>query len=677
MNVRSFRYLSALKFVLLLSAPALVAGEELNLTARQLYEQGITHQLQLQEGVLQLTRGALVADDGPAAGFSYQPNVEKLNGDMQILKKLEIARPQAKEALLLIARGGEMTATINGQKAKLEFVRKQGNYWDTYRIDPKLLRAGMNEVVLSGKGEVWIARDDEFAQGAPEDARPANRSAKSTDGGQTWDYDHLGRGNDVDGEYCVRLHLDQYVATAELTTPVLDSGNLAAAFDRAVSLSGKAAQEVQVRLAAEVPSACQLELQSRSGATFQVTKEWSKWQTATDWQEAEVPLAGRFFQLRVIVKSRSGEQTPKIKGLDLVTTNTDKPAWANQLRVVGSDNTLWNQTCIDFRYEPFDHPRLERLREEYKLDDVVKGAQTELEIASRLAVWSAKRWPKIAHLKEGYPEWDALEILSLHADGTPVGGFCQQYNLVFLQACESFGIPGRAVSLGPGNRTDKIRSGHEVVEIWSNEFRKWIYVDGNFAWYAVDEPSGDPLSLWELRQRQLAKWAGQATFPPVKMVHLYPEKYEWGGFDQTPAFVELRIIPRSNFLEQKYPVPLNQGMRGWFWTGHWVWTDDLEPARPIYENFVSKLANFDWSLNQVRLAVEPGEPGFVRLHLTDNMPHREAYLVTLNDAEPIEIEGNTLTWKLDPGRNRLSVVGRNTAGRTGIPSALVLDYQPR
>ena len=82
------------------------------------------------------------------------------------------------------------------------------------------------------------------------------------------------------------------------------------------------------------------------------------------------------------------------------------------------------RSSIPFSYEPFNHPRLKELRFRYKLDEVVKGATTELELIERLAVWSAGCWER-GHLKEGYPPWDALEILKPHADGKPVGGFCQ------------------------------------------------------------------------------------------------------------------------------------------------------------------------------------------------------------------------------------------------------------
>ena len=220
------------------------------------------------------------------------------------------------------------------------------------------------------------------------------------------------------------------------------------------------------------------------------------------------------------------------------------------------------------------------MRKHFKLDDVVAGAKDELDLIGMLAIWSSQRWEK-GHLGQIYPAWDALEILKSHTDGQPVGGFCQQYNLVFLQACECFGLVGRAISIGPDNRgLLKIRGGHEVVEIWSNQFGKWIYVDGNAAWYFVDASSRVPLSLRELRERQLQTATG-AEAKPLEIVKLAETKYEWKGITSWPPFGELRLVPRSSFLAEKSPLPLNQGMRGWFWTGHYVWNDELSPAALI------------------------------------------------------------------------------------------------
>ena len=70
-----------------------------------------------------------------------------------------------------------------------------------------LRRKGKNEIVLRGTGKVWIARDDERP---PADSPSPNRSAKSVDGGKTWNDARLGTKDDLDGEYYVRLFLDQH-----------------------------------------------------------------------------------------------------------------------------------------------------------------------------------------------------------------------------------------------------------------------------------------------------------------------------------------------------------------------------------------------------------------------------------------------------------------------------------
>ena len=78
-----------------------------------------------------------------------------------------------------------------------------------------------------------------------------------------------------------------------------------------------------------------------------------------------------------------------------------------------------------------------------------------------------------------------------------MGGFCLQYDVLLMQACESFGLPGRMSSTSPGSLGEpKGVGGHEPGEIWSNQYRKWVYMDGTGAWYAVDSATGVPLSLW-------------------------------------------------------------------------------------------------------------------------------------------------------------------------------------
>jgi transglutaminase-like putative cysteine protease len=645
------------------------AADELRLDAKALYERSTTRDVRLTpSGAIELEEGELFEDDGSAAGFSYKPNEERLSDKVRVKKELVVSNPAARKATLLVGPGGDLKATVNGKPVELKPAGKAGNYWQAYALPPDALKVGTNTFVLYGGGRVWIARAEDFAAGSVERPKHPGRSAKSADAGQSWDSDRLGPSGDIAGEYYVRLVLDHYRPTGVLTLPVLDAGNLAG---RAVAPPLAKPISVRVRLDADTGRAGRVRLFARSGTTSAPNAaNWSMWE-ALDAGELREPR-GRFFQVVVVLATDDPLESPRVKGLRIETAPPKTENWSAKLKVLESDNAEIVRSSISFAYEPFDHPKLKELRTRHKLDEVVKGAKTEFELIERLAKWSARCWDR-GHLKDSYPPWDALEILKPHADGKPVGGFCQQYNVVFLQACESFGIPGRVVSISVGDHGGKVRgSGHEVVELWSNDYRKWVYVDGNMEWYATDAKTGVPLSLLELRERQLRVLAGKPA-APMKVVHLLEGGTRWEGLESWPAFLELRLIPRSDFLQVKAPLPLHQGMRGWFWTGHYAWTDADYPASLLYGHRVSDRRNWEWALNQARLTLEAtATPGELRVHLDTETPGFDTFLADIDGtgAKPVR---PGFAWKLHAGKNRLEVRPRNTAGRAGIASGVVIE----
>ena len=668
MAIRLLLWTAAL-FVALTAGPA--AADEIRLTARQLLAAAASENVALSNGgVIELARGVLYEDDGPAAGYCYGPNEERLSGQVAIKKELLIDRPEAAKAYLLVAPGGELTAMLNGQPTTLKSAGKTGQYWQRYEFDPALLTAGKNEFVLGGSGKIWIAKDADFAAGSLTRRTHPNRSAKSSDGGRTWSYDRLGTGGDLDGEYYVRVFLDQVLPQGSLTLDVLDAANLGGG---AVAPALKSIGPI--RLTAH--GSGNLGLQIRSGTTFvPADRTWSDWQPIAGQSATVERPAGRYFQVRIALCANDPLDSPRLEALTIRTATEVGSTWQSKVKVVDSRNSAVVRSAIPFAYEPLDQPRLKSLREQWNLDEVVRGAKRELELIGKLAVWSSQRWEK-GHLGQHYPPWDAHEILKAASDGTPVGGFCQQYNVVFLQACESMGFVGRAVSLGGGDSdlaTGKFRSGHEVVEIWSNEFAKWMYVDGNAAWYFTDEASGMPLSLLELRERQIAALTGKQSEETQTQIHrLGPSKYDWTGLTNWPPFLELRLIPRSNFLDQAVPLPLNQGMRGWFWTGHHVWTDERSPAALLYGNCVSQRRNWEWTLNQAHLTLTATEtPGEIQVELDCVTPSLEGYYAQF-DSQPLRRTGSPFRWQLHSGKNRLEVFPKNVAGREGVRSWIVLE----
>ncbi|MBA3303807.1 MAG: hypothetical protein H0U26_08050, partial [Acidimicrobiia bacterium] len=213
-----------------LAAPP-AAADELRLDGKGLAGRSVTRDVRLSAdgAAVELAEGELVEDDGPAAGFSYRPNEERLSDRVWARKELVIPDPRARKATLLVGPGGGPKVRINGKPMELRPAGKAGGYWEAYAIPPDVLKPGTNEVVLHGGGRAWVARAEDFAAGSVERPKHPNRSARSTDGGATWDADRLGPAGDADGEYCVRLFLDRFRPAGSLLLPVLDAGNLGGA----------------------------------------------------------------------------------------------------------------------------------------------------------------------------------------------------------------------------------------------------------------------------------------------------------------------------------------------------------------------------------------------------------------------------------------------------------------
>lgn len=668
--------MSRLSVVTLTLALALVTSSasaaEWRLAGSALLDRSVSEQISpAADGkALELTRGLLVEDDGPAAGYSYSPNVEKLDDTIAIRKQLQVADPRTEAVYLLVGKAndkGQLQYEINGRPVELELLGKVGNYWDHFRLPPESIRAGLNDVVVRGTGQVFIARDDERPPG---ESPPPNRSAKSIDGGKTWNDARLGPKDETDGEYYIRLFLDQHRTVGTLTLPVVDQANLAEA---PVAPPLDQVGPVKINVAADLSQATKISAFARSGSTFAVDdKTWSAWQPLAGLDAVVAKPAGRFIQFRLELTTSDPQQTPRVREVSISAEPQLAADWTSQLQFVETPSTRIIRSSIPFTYESPDHPRLQQLRKEYQLDEVVAGAKTEWEKILKLAAWSGVRWEKrTGHLSKIYPKWDALDILAKHEDGTPVGGFCQHYNLVFLQACESLGIRGRPVSLGPGVFKKNINGGHEVIEVWSNEHRKWVHVDGDAARYYVDVKTREPLSLRELHNRQVPALSGK-PHDAAEAVVLADTRPAWGGFTDAPPFIELKLIPRSNFLAEPFPVPLNQGMKGWPWTGHYVWTEPSALPEHLYDKRVTAKSNWDWTLNEteVRLLATT-VPGEVQVQLDTVTPGFTNYEATLDAAGPTPVESSFI-WQLHGGKNRLVVQSRNETG-PGIPTVVVVE----
>jgi hypothetical protein len=136
----------------------------------------------------------------------------------------------------------------------------------------------------------------------------------------------------------------------------------------------------------------------------------------------------------------------------------------------------------------FDSPEaLAELRASEKLDEVVAGAANDLDLFRKLDSWTRAQFEP--GIPDPYPPIDARIILRDVRSGF-TGGFCAQYNYVLAQALMSFGYPARYVTV----------QGHEVMEAWLKDERRWVCLDPLHGATYVDE-SGRALSVLEIVSR--------------------------------------------------------------------------------------------------------------------------------------------------------------------------------
>jgi len=176
------------------------------------------------------------------------------------------------------------------------------------------------------------------------------------------------------------------------------------------------------------------------------------------------------FHVAALQRPAGAESTPP--------TNADPP-----MRVplwVDPDDVRY-RTRFSFTFDPIE--ALADYRRNENLDRIAGSGDTFVRV-NRLLEWTSIQWEP--GRPDPYPPIDARVILrDIRAGRT--GGFCAQYNYVFVQAVQSFGWRARYVTI----------RGHEVTEVWIPELRKWVCFDPlHNAWFS--DPGGAPLSVHEI-----------------------------------------------------------------------------------------------------------------------------------------------------------------------------------
>jgi hypothetical protein len=622
----------------------------------------------------------LVEDDGPGisadqlAPADQRAPAETIAGNIWIKKVLHVERPEAFEVRLYVPH--DVVVTVNGKLAAdvPPWVTTMPVRLGAFPAIPAaLLKKGDNEIVVHAHADpvtLKIAKQEFILRNAPDRQDRPRRSFKSTDGGKSW--------QPIDGEYMIRLQLVQYVREGHFLSPVVD---LAQGRDPAGPLrSSVTVKSVKLAAEAETPKGTSVELALRTGPSpLYEAGLWSDWQSGKT-AGAAIPEGHRYGQWRAMLKSSEPLATPALRSVTMQAevAVAPPPAWAAKVTVKDFHNEVIRYTSLPFEYEDPRHPQAVALREKYKLDEVVKDAKSEFEKFVMLRNWVAQQW-KFQAPCAYYPAWDADDIL------THKTGMCVQFAIVYMQCAISLGYQTRFVFGRPHG------TGHEVCEIWSNEYKKWIYMDCSGNFHCLNSQTGVPLSLLEVHDQMLkayypdgrvAEYDGQ-THPErlsdalvkCRGLDLGPTPGHKDGHDNRGVprgWLYLWLMPRNNFYAHQQPVPLVQGF-SWDWPDYIVWEDAQTPRQWIYRYYTSRLADRNWTINQVCFDAAWGPtPQTLAVQMGTVTPYLETFLVNL-DGQGWKPSDRKFTWPLHEGRNRLEMRVRNTSGVEGPMSFVELN----
>ncbi len=719
------------------AATALAREHQESLTtshsASELYQTGFAHLVRENssgDGVV-LDDMMLIDTDGPGAGYSQKGEFrEPIHQGVRARKTLWLDDPAAYRAHCVLFMAplspsrqsqAPFEVRINGQRLSSPPLSFHEPEWHWIEFPPQWLARGENEIVVScdapeGEGyNLLFARADEFEGGGgaftwrggtgyaamghlpfghDEDEiipfKVGSGSSRSTDGGVNWS-PGLGPGGNVTGEYTIRLNLQRYQATGELHSRAID---LWADGERWNAISPqKTVDALRVRGVGHTPEGTRLLWSIRFGDTPDMTStSWEGFQQIGEgpggtWEAGPAP--NRYAQLRVQLQTDKPLVTPRVDSLEIERTLRWQESALSDFAVVNEENVHHLYSSFHQPQEDSNHPRLAEASKRLGIGAVVRDARGDFERINLLRHHVSTLW-KHALPEPEYPAWDTLAILDRN-ERLGWGGMCMQFVVVFMQSLQSEGYLARHINM----------FAHETVEVYVNELDRWAIVDPEsvFDSYSFDRQTGLPLSALDqhaaflrtfglsrenpIRWKAIEPWGWPApdlfpqdigfstSTPRLANPDKPPPQYRLAGF--------VRMIPRTDFLSNPAPVPVNNGLYlAWPWTGYLNWFDEATPRKLQYGIHTDRHCDFYPTVHRVEFAgiLDP-VAGTVELALVTQTPNFESFEVRGNEGSWVDSPAR-MAWALRPGAvNSLEMRVRNKAGRTGKPSRVEMVWHQR
>jgi len=329
---------------------------------------------------------------------------------------------------------------------------------------------------------------------------------------------------------------------------------------------------------------------------------------------------------------------------------------ADEIASLSVSNSRIRKGRFPFYYQPWDSEMLDRLREEYQLDEVIRPGEDEFAKMVLLRDWLHQRW-QYGETKNVDFNFNALDILERAGRGEVF--FCSEYSTTFVQAAVSIGWTARYL----GIKT------HVVAEIWSNQWKKWVLMDPTYNVHY--ELGGTPQNALELRRLWFSGESSEvrAVQGPSGVTN---------GVSADPhslirKYVEIYVRMRNDWFSNRLPHwhPLSNSIMNGV-----EWVDGKSSNNILISRKTSDPLNLYWELNTAAIAlqIDKENSGRISLRFETITPNFSHFLLKTDGREQ-EWRANRFTWVLRPGTNQLEVAPVNALGLPGCKSQMSVTYK--
>lgn len=353
----------------------------------------------------------------------------------------------------------------------------------------------------------------------------------------------------------------------------------------------------------------------------------------------------------------SGELEGIEPGIELRLMNGTK------LTCLGLDNQPIIRSKTPFFYEKFENADLQRLRNQYNLDEIIASGKNDFEQILLLNEWL------VEHVPFGSPppiRPQALQVLYYGLNGQTF--YCTYLSFTLMQMYCSLGFTARKMT----------SVGHGTLDVWSNYWRKWMQIDPSRNSYFRLAGTAIPLNSDEIR-REFYRNGGVdmemvfGTAQRAERVTLERRDRDGAYQYRQDGYAWVAYKSRNNFFE----IPFA------YWNFDYLIAEDGYNENKIWQHRgetdvrerlgtrTRQIGDIFWTLNQAYIHLYDQGSAHLSVQLETHTPNFKHFEVSIDNGE-WKISDPVITWEVHSGQNHLKARSVNKFGVTGHEHKIIL-----